>query len=217
MSHFSKPWWGQILSISLKRSHASYRDSPSFWLNRVIWSLSLAVLEGRKNRERNDRLIWCHEVMEPTSREWNQALALSLKEKGKRWSLMASWFSFKVPLSLRKVEICKFGSSVGDPENWFCCTKLSSASLISKLSSSTVGYTIIACGSSIEGVAYSLRVRSAIVVLFRAFLLLLCINLSIWGTNSPRLLDLCIKEQEPKKLTVTIERKEKRKEKNNIK
>jgi len=60
----------------LKRSHASYRDSPSFWLNRVIWSLSLAVLEGGKNRARNARLICSHELMEPTSREWNQALAL---------------------------------------------------------------------------------------------------------------------------------------------
>jgi len=28
---------------------------------------------------------------------------------------------------------------MGDPENWFCCTKLTSEGLISKLSSSTVG------------------------------------------------------------------------------
>jgi len=55
--------------------------------------------------------------MEPTSNEWNQALALSLKEKGKRCSLTTSWFAFKVPLSLKKVEICRFGSSTGDPEN----------------------------------------------------------------------------------------------------
>jgi len=55
--------------------------------------------------------------MEPTSNEWNQALALSLKEKGKRCNLTASWFAFKVPLSLKKVEICKFGSSAGHPEN----------------------------------------------------------------------------------------------------
>jgi len=88
--------------------------------------------------------------MEPTSNEWNQALALSLKEKGKRCSLTASWFAFKVPLSLKKVEICRFGSSAGDPENWFCCTKLSSAGLILKLLPSTVGYTIIACGSTEE-------------------------------------------------------------------
>jgi len=163
------------------------------------------------NRARRARVIWSHEVMEPTSREWNQALSLSLKEKGNRWSLEASWFSFRVPLSLRKVEIWRFESSVGDPENWFCCTKLSSAGLISMLSSSTIGYTIIASGSSVEGVAYSLRVLSAIAVLFRASLFLLCRNLSISGTNSPRLLDLCIKGQEPKKLTVTIERKEKNK------
>jgi len=50
----------------------------------VIWSLSLAVLEGGKNRAMNARLIWSHEKMEPTSREWNQALALYLKEKGKK-------------------------------------------------------------------------------------------------------------------------------------
>jgi len=106
----------------------------------------------------------------------------------------------------------------GDLENWFCCTKLSNAGLISKLSSSTVGYTIIACGSSVEGVAYSLGVCLAIAVLFRASLFLLCRKISISGTNSPRLLDLHIKEQEPKKLTVTIEIKEKKKrEKNRIK
>jgi len=54
-------------------------------------------------------------------------------------------------------------------------------------------------------------VRSSIAILFHASLLLLCINLSISGTNSPRLLDLRINKQEPKKLTVTIERKEKKK------
>jgi len=144
--------------------------------------------------------------MEPTSNEWNQALALSLKEKGKRCSLMASWFAFKVPLSLKKVEICRFRSSAGDLENWFCCTKLSSACLISKLLPSTIGYTIIAYGSSVEGVAYSLRVRSTIAVLFCASLFLLCKNLSISGTYSPRLLDLCIKEQEPKELMVKREK-----------
>jgi len=46
-----------------------------------------------------------------------------------------------------------------------------------------------------------LRVRSAIAVLFRASLFL----------SSRNLLDLRIKGQEPKKLTVTIERKEKKK------
>jgi hypothetical protein len=132
--------------------------------------------------------------MEPNSNEWNQALALYLKEKGKRCSLTASWFAFKVPLSLMKVEICRFGSSMGDPENWFCCTKLSSVGLISKLLPSTVGYTIIAYGSSVEGVAYSLRVCSAIAILFCASRFLLCKNLSISGTNSPTLLLLRIKE-----------------------
>jgi len=74
------------------------------------------------------------------------------------------------------------------------------------------------CGSSVEGVAYSLRVRSAIAILLRATLFLLCRNLSISGTNSPRLLDLRIKEQEPKKLMVkrekeVVEENEKEKEK----
>jgi len=91
---------------------------------------------------------------------------------------------------------------VGDPENGFCCTKLSSAGLMLKLLPSTVGYTIIAYGSSVEGVAYSLRVHSAIAILFFASLFLLCKYLSISGTNSPRLLVLRIKEQEHKKLTV---------------
>ena len=77
---------------------------------------------------------------------------------------------------------------------------------------------MIACGSSVEGVAYSLRVRSAIAILFRATLFLLCRNLSISGTNSPRLLDLRIKEQAPKELMVkrereVVEEKEKEKEK----
>jgi len=71
---------------------------------------------------------------------------------------------------------------------------------------STIGYTIIAYGSSVEGVAYSLRVRSTIAVLFCASLFLLCKNLSISGTYSPRLLDLCIKEQEPKELMVKREK-----------
>jgi len=35
-------------------------------------------------------LLNCASYMEPTSNEWNQALALSLKEKGKRCSLTAS-------------------------------------------------------------------------------------------------------------------------------
>jgi len=132
--------------------------------------------------------------MEPTSKEWNQALALSLKEKRKRCSLTASWFSFRVPLSLKKVEICRFGTSMGDPETWFYCTKLSSVGLISKLSSSNVGYTIIACGSSVDGVAYFLRVRSTIAILFCASLSLVCKYLLISRMNSPRFLFLRIQE-----------------------
>jgi len=79
------------------------------------------------------------------------------------------------------------------PQSRFCCTKLSSAGLISKLSSSTVGYTIIACGSSVKGVAYSLRVCSTKAVLFCSSFFFLCKNLSILGMNSPRLLLLRIK------------------------
>jgi len=59
-------------------------------------------------------------------------------------------------------------------------------------------------------------VRSAIAIFFCASLFLLCKNLSISGTNSPRLLDLYIKEQEPKELTVKREKEvveEKEKEK----
>jgi len=59
-------------------------------------------------------------------------------------------------------------------------------------------------------------VRSAIAILFHASLFILCKNLSISGTNSPRILDLCIKEQEPKDLTVKREKEvveEKEKEK----
>jgi len=87
-----------------------------------------------QNRPRNAFLSWSHDVIKPFCKEWNPALALSLDEKGKRCSFMASGvtpFAFKVPLSLRKVAIWRFGSWEGDPENWFCCTKLSSACLIS--------------------------------------------------------------------------------------
>ena len=51
-----------------------------------------------------------------------------------------------------------------------------------------------------------MRVRSAIAILFRATLFLLCRNLSISGTKSPRLSDLRIKELEPKKLMVKREK-----------
>jgi len=114
--------------------------------------------------------------MEPTSKEWNKVPALSFREKGKRCSLVASWFTLWVTLSLRKVEICRFGSSVGDPENWFLCTKLSSAGYISKSSPSTVGYTIIAHGSSVEGIAYSLRVRSSAM----SYIIFVCFPRSWW-------------------------------------
>jgi len=66
---------------------------------------------------------------------------------------------------------------MGDPENWFRCTKLRNAGLISNLSPSTVGYTIIARGSSVEGFAYSLRVRSS------AILVLSCASQEVNGNN----------------------------------
>ncbi|KEH26528.1 hypothetical protein MTR_6g463940 [Medicago truncatula] len=67
--------------------------------------------------------------MDQGFKELNQLLALSFREKGKRCSLTVSWSSLQVTLSLQKVEICKFGSSEGDPENWFCCTRISSAGI----------------------------------------------------------------------------------------
>jgi len=64
---------------------------------------------------------------------------------------------------------------MGDLENWFRCTNLRNAGLISNLSPSTFGYTIIACGSFVEGSAYSLRVRSS------AILLLFCASQEVNG------------------------------------
>jgi len=49
--------------------------------------------------------------------------------------------------------------------------------LISNLSPSTIGYTIIARGSSVEGFAYSLRVRSS------AIMVLSCASQEVNGNN----------------------------------
>ena len=136
--------------------------------------------------------------MEPTSKEWNKVPALSFREKGKRCSLVASWFTLWVTLSLRKVEICRFGSSVGDPENWFLCTKLSSAGFISKSSPSTVRYTIIARGSSVEGITYSLRVRSSAM----SYIIFVCFPRSWWWRERKK-----EREKKEEKIKILITKK----------
>jgi len=75
--------------------------------------------------------------------------------------------------------------------------------------SSTVGYIIIAYDSSEDGIAYSLRAcSSAISLLLCAFHLLSRKNLSILGTNSPRLLVLLIQELKTPKVKGKKKKKE---------
>jgi hypothetical protein len=136
MSHFSSPWCGQALINSLYLSHASKSDSPSVCLKQVIWFLSCAVLLGGKYLARNAFLSSFHVVMELDGRDCSHALARSLRENGNRRKRMASGstpFAFNVSANCTKTERCKFGSSVGFPENWFCCTICSRDGLSSKL------------------------------------------------------------------------------------
>src|SRR6266487_6129061 len=111
--------------MSLYPSHASKRDSLSFCLNSIIWALSLAVLLGGKYLARKTFFNSFHVVTELGCRDWSQALALSRNENGNKRSLIASGL---IPLALtvsaycKNVDKCRLGSSVGFPENWFCCT-----------------------------------------------------------------------------------------------
>ncbi|MCI73473.1 hypothetical protein A2U01_0094737, partial [Trifolium medium] len=75
-----------------------------------------------------------------------QALALSLKENGKRRSRIASGstpLAFSVSTYYTNTDKWRFGSSVGEPENWFCCTICNIAGFNSKFLASMVGGAIL--------------------------------------------------------------------------
>jgi len=84
--------------------------------------------------------------MQSDGKEWNQALALSFKEKWSKRSRIASLetsFNFSASHTSKKTERCKFGSSKGVPPNWECCIMEISAGLSSKLLASTAGRVML--------------------------------------------------------------------------
>jgi len=162
MSHFSIPWCGQALINSLYLSYASKSDSLFVCLKQVIWFLSCAVLLGGKYLARNAFLSSFHVEMELDGRDCSHALARSLREKGNkrmRMALGSTPLHLNVSANCTKIERCKFGSSVGFPENWFCCTIRSREGLSSKLFAAIAGRTMLVWGSSSEGTANSLSGR----------------------------------------------------------
>jgi len=85
-------------------------------------------------------------VMHPDGKDCNQALALSLKEKGNRRRQITSMetpLSFNISHTSKKTERCRFGSSKGIPPNWDCCTIEMSADVSLKLLASIVGRTML--------------------------------------------------------------------------
>jgi len=84
--------------------------------------------------------------MHPDDKDCNQALALSLKEKGNRHRWIASVetpLSFNISHTSKKTERCIFGSSKGVPPKWNCCTIEMNAGLNSKWLASTVGRAML--------------------------------------------------------------------------
>jgi len=85
-------------------------------------------------------------VIHPDGKECNQALALSLNEKGNKCNRMASVespLSFNVSHTSKETERCRFGSSKEVPPNWDCCTVGISAGLSLKLLASIVGRAML--------------------------------------------------------------------------
>ena len=155
INHSSRPWCGQSLNMSLYLSQASKSDSLSFCLKPFIWALSIAILLGGKYRAKKTFFNSFQVVTELAGRDWSQALALSLNEKWKRRSLIAlglTPFALTVSAYCKNTDKCRLGSSVGLPENWFCCIAYNSEALSSKLFASIAGAAILLCGSY-EGIA----------------------------------------------------------------
>jgi len=79
--------------------------------------------------------------MHPNGKECNQALTVSLNEKGNKRRRIASVetpLSFNASHTSKKTERCSFRSSKGVPPNWDYCTIEMSAGLSSKLLASAV-------------------------------------------------------------------------------
>jgi len=93
-------------------------------------------------------------VMHPDDKEYNQALALSLKKKENWRRRIASTetpLSFNVSHTSEKTKRCKFRSSKGVPLNWDNCTIEMSAGLSSKLLASTVERAMLEAIPCLEG------------------------------------------------------------------
>jgi len=100
-------------------------------------------------------------VIHPNGAECNQALALSLNEKGNKCNQMASMetpLSFNMSHTSKKSERCRFGSSKGVLLKCDCYTMEMSASLSSKLLASTVGQAMLEVIPSNPRVTKSLSV-----------------------------------------------------------
>ena len=114
------PWWGHILSNSLNLSHASHKLSSSSWWKDVILFLNFAFLVGGKYLIKHLSAKSFHVVIESGDREFNHALARSLKENEKSLSLNASCDApaiLKASLTSRNNLRCRWGSSDDKPLN----------------------------------------------------------------------------------------------------
>ena len=106
------------------------RDSPSCRLNDVISALSFTVLPGGKYLLRKALESVSQVVKELGSSFYSQSLALSLSEKGKSRSLIASLNAsliLMVSHLARNLRRCTLGFSDGCPANCSCSTKDMSA------------------------------------------------------------------------------------------
>lgn len=137
--------------MSLYLSHASKSDSLYFFLNSLISLLSIVVLLDVKYLAKKTFFNSSHVVMELDGKDWSQALALSLKEKGKRRNYISSRLTpltFTISAYCINIDRWRFGSSLGLPKNWFCCTSCNTEGFNSKTSWSMAGETMMLCGSS---------------------------------------------------------------------
>lgn len=162
INQFSNPWWEYALVISLYGSHASKSNSSSICMKQVIWFLNYAILLGGKYLSRNDFFNSFHVVIEFDGRDCCHARALPLREKGNIINWMDSGSTpllFCVSTNCMKMERCKFGSSIGILENWFCCTIWNMEDFNSKLLAWIAWLTILEWGSSLKGTTNSLSGR----------------------------------------------------------
>lgn len=151
ISHGSSPWCGKILSVSLYLSHTLKNDLLSFCLNPLIWLLSKVVLLGGKYLAKKTFFNSSHVVMELDSKDYSHALALSLNEKGKICNRITSGLTplaFTISAYCTNPDRWRFESSVGLPENWFCCTTCNSEDFNSKSFWSMAEAAMLLCGAS---------------------------------------------------------------------